>query len=67
MSTLDDLLSLRLDDAEQDAFIDQLRATKDKPEALWGEPRPNRYGAGADRAAQVDGKLGHLTHLRTPL
>jgi len=67
LSTLDDLLSLRLDEAGKDLFIDQLRATKDAPAALWD----GLVNAGMDRAVigklQLDGKLGHLTLQNAPL
>jgi hypothetical protein len=67
MSTLDDLLSLRLDDAGKDLFIDQLRATKDQPEALWDALAQAGMEPALIAKLQVDGKLGHLTLQNVPL
>ncbi len=61
MSTLDDLLSLRLDDAGKDVFIDRLRATKDKPEQLWDALAESGMDPQVIAQLQTDGKLGHLT------
>jgi hypothetical protein len=67
MSTLNDLLSLRLKDPEKDTFIDALRASDDNPQTLWDGLA--RAGMSKDTIAQLqtDGKLGALTLQNAPL
>ena len=61
MSSLDDLLGLRLDDAGKDVFIDQLRATQGDPESLWTGLAQAGMEDGTIARLRTDGKLGHLT------
>jgi hypothetical protein len=67
LSTLDELLSLRLDSPSKDLFIDQLRATKEKPEALWDALAEAGMDSAVISRLQTDGKLGHLTLQNAPL
>ncbi|MGH9138579.1 MAG: hypothetical protein ACRD0G_16295, partial [Acidimicrobiales bacterium] len=67
VSSLDDLLDLRLDEAQKNVFADRLRASAGTPAALWGELRQAGFGDDLVAALQTDGKLGFLTRQNAPL
>ncbi|MFC7448962.1 neuraminidase-like domain-containing protein [Rhodococcus daqingensis] len=67
VSSLNDLLDIRLDEDQKDTFIDTLRATEGQASALWS----NLHDSGMDerliRRLQTDGKLGNLTRYNAPV
>ena len=67
VSALDDLLSLRLNDQQKDVFIDALRASDGKPEALWDRLAQTGMSKDTISTLQTDGKLGALTLQNAPL
>jgi hypothetical protein len=67
VSSLGELLGLRLDDVQKDVFVDRLRETAGREDELW----ESLVEAGMDREVverlQTDGKLGHLTRHNAPV
>ncbi len=67
VSSLDDLLSLHLNDQQKDVFIDALRASDGKPEGLWDRLAQTGMSKDTISRLQTDGKLGALTLQNAPL
>jgi len=67
VSSVDQMLDLRLDTSEKDIFVDRLRATAGEPERLWDELAQAGMSPAVVSRLQTDGKLGHLTLQNAPL
>lgn len=67
VSSLGDMLGLRLDDAKQADFIEAYRSTGGDPAQLWPALGERGFDSQTIRELQTDGALGHLTLQNAPL
>ena len=61
VSTLGDMLSLRLDGERQDTFLDVYRASGAKPEEMWSALAERGYDTETIAGLQTDAVLGQMT------
>jgi hypothetical protein len=67
VSSVDELLDIRLNEDQKTQFVDQLRATSGEPSKLWDGLRQAGFDGDVIAALQTDGKLGFLTRQNAPL
>ena len=67
VSSVDDLLGIRLNVDQKDLFVDQLRSSSGEPSRLWDGLRQAGFDDDLITALQTDGKLGFLTRQNAPL
>jgi hypothetical protein len=67
VSSLGEMLDLRLDAATKSTFIAQYQVHSTDPAALWKALADARVAPGTIAALQTDGKLGYLTRFNAPL
>lgn len=67
VSSLGDMLSLRLNDDQQDIFLDTYRSTYNDPGALWSSLAKRDFDKDTIRALQTDAVLGELTRQNAPV
>ncbi len=67
VSSVDQMLDLRLDGSEKRIFVERLRATAGEPERLWDDLVEAGMSPAVVSRLQTDGKLGHLTLQNAPL
>ncbi|MDP9021637.1 MAG: hypothetical protein M3N57_02855 [Actinomycetota bacterium] len=67
VSSIDALLSLRLDDQQKDRVVDALHATRDEPQQLWARLEAAQIDRETIDRLRLDGKLGALTRHNAPV
>ena len=67
VSSVDDLLGIRLNVDQKDLFVEQLRSSSGEPSRLWEGLRQAGFDDDLITALQTDGKLGFLTRQNAPL
>ena len=67
VSTLDELLAPRIDDAGRSLFIDRLRTSAGKPQELWKGLAEAGFERDVIQRLRTDGKLGFLTRHNGPV
>ena len=67
MSSLGDMLSVRLDADQQGIFLDTYRSTNGDPDALWSSLADRGFDERTIGALQTDAVLGELTRQNAPV
>lgn len=67
VSSLGDMLGLRLDAEQQRIFVDTYRSTNSDPDALWSTLADRGFDRRTIAALQTDAELGELTRQNAPV
>lgn len=67
VSSLSNMLSLRLTEDQKKVFAQTAQTIEDDPKALWSSLRQRGFDDATIQRLQLDGKMGYLTNQNAPL